>query len=194
MTACRTSHVHAGVCAGVRVCRLFSVHHSTCVLLTDSLSIYTRYSLTFLLYVYTPAPPTPPPVSPYSPPTPPPPGDFYVTCHSNLSETHVAFHLVVNEVPTAPIISSRHPIMAGLRNCLRAASRYSISLLTLPLLLVDKLGPVSVRVGVGQVVYRGGAVGGRGRVGVWECVCMWGGDKMKGGREMERVIECTSKF
>lgn len=150
----------ACVCACVHVCWLFSVHHSTCVLLyTDSLTIYTRYSLTFLLYVYTPAPTTPPPVSPYSPPTPPPPGDFYVTCHSNLSETHVAFHLVVNEVPTAPIISSRHPIMAGLRNCLRAASRYSISLLTLPLLLVDKLGPVSVRVGVGQLVEEEG----------WEC-------------------------
>ena len=78
----------------------------------------------------------------------------------------MVFHLVVNEVPTAPIISTRHPIMAGLRNCLRTASRHSIALLTLPLLLMDKLGPV----GVGVWVWWGewergcvcGAVGGRG--------------------------------
>ena len=160
------------------------------------LRIYAVFPYLPLIRIYS-VPPTPPPVSPYSPPTPHPPGDFYVTCHSNLSETHVAFHLVVNEVPTAPIISSRHPIMAGLRNCLRAASRYSISLLTLPLLLVDKLGPVSVRVGDGAVCVRGGAVGGRGGVGVQEYVCMWGGDKMEGGRkggsEIERIEECTSK-
>ena len=93
----------------------------------------------------------------------------------------MVFHLVVNEVPTAPIISSRHPIMAGLRNCLRAANRYSIALLTLPLLLVEKLGPVSVW-GWG----RGGVGGGR------LCIqYMCGEDKMaiqcegwrKGGRK-----------
>ena len=72
----------------------------------------------------------------------------------------MVFHLVVNEVPTAPIISTRHPIMAGLRNCLRTASRHSIALLTLPLLLMDKLGPVGVGVGV------------VGRVGAW--LCLWG--------------------
>ena len=73
----------------------------------------------------------------------------------------MVFHLVVNEVPTAPIISSRHPIMAGLRNCLRAANRYSITLLTLPLLLVEKLGPVSVW---------GGVKGGRGWGVGWKIV------------------------
>jgi hypothetical protein len=66
-------------------------------------------------------------------------GDFYITQHSTLSEVHVVFHLVASELPSEAIISTRHPVMTGLRNCLRIATRHNIGTLTLPLLLVEKM-------------------------------------------------------
>ncbi|KAI0225809.1 hypothetical protein LSAT2_023442 [Lamellibrachia satsuma] len=68
-------------------------------------------------------------------------GDFYMTRHSNLAEVHVVFHLVVDEsVRTVTAdISSRHPVLLGYRNVLKACFRYDIRTITLPLLLVHEM-------------------------------------------------------
>lgn len=66
-------------------------------------------------------------------------GDFYVTRHSNLSEAHVVFHVVSDDSLRLPDISSRHPIILGLRNVLRVAHERDICNVTLPLLLVHEL-------------------------------------------------------
>lgn len=66
-------------------------------------------------------------------------GDFYVTRHSNLSEAHVVFHVVSDDSLRLPDISSRHPIILGLRNVLRVAHERDVCNVTLPLLLVHEL-------------------------------------------------------
>ncbi|CAG0883332.1 unnamed protein product [Darwinula stevensoni] len=64
-------------------------------------------------------------------------GDVYVTRHSNLSEVHVVFHLVVDEGVIE--MSSRHPVILGLRNILKVASLCDITTVTVPLLLAHSI-------------------------------------------------------
>ena len=66
-------------------------------------------------------------------------GDFYTTKHSNLSEVHVVFHLVADESVLSPEISSRHPVVMGLRNILRTAYLSEVCTICLPLLLVHEM-------------------------------------------------------
>lgn len=64
------------------------------------------------------------------------PGDFFITRHSNLSQTHLIFHLISDETSTSPEdITSRHPVILGLRNILKTASRYDVTNLSIPALL-----------------------------------------------------------
>uniref|UniRef100_A0A8W7K8F2 Uncharacterized protein n=1 Tax=Anopheles albimanus TaxID=7167 RepID=A0A8W7K8F2_ANOAL len=64
------------------------------------------------------------------------PGDAYITRHSNLSHSHVIFHLISDETFQSPSeINSRHPVILGLRNILKIASRHDITTLTIPALL-----------------------------------------------------------
>lgn len=65
-------------------------------------------------------------------------GDFYVTRHSNLSEVHVVFHLAVSDSLHSEI-TSRNPVILGLRNVLRVACMCDVTTLTLPLLLVHEM-------------------------------------------------------
>lgn len=87
-------------------------------------------------------------------------GDFYVTKHSNLSQVHSIFHLVANErkavenssVPTSPStpnktlkqseLSSRHPVILGLRNILKTCITNNVNTLTIPLLLTHEMNEV----------------------------------------------------
>ncbi|GAB1597282.1 protein C12orf4 homolog [Argonauta hians] len=66
-------------------------------------------------------------------------GDVYITKHSNLSEVHVMFHLVVDDSIRSPDITSRHPAILSLRNILKACFRYDILTLTIPLLLSHEM-------------------------------------------------------
>lgn len=86
-------------------------------------------------------------------------GDFYTTKHSNMSQVHAIFHLATNEKPqlsnlngsfsSSPTssnrnlkqsdLSSRHPVILGLRNILKACITNSIHTLTLPLLLTHEM-------------------------------------------------------
>lgn len=63
-------------------------------------------------------------------------GDFYITRHSNLSQTHVIFHLITDEASNSPEeINSRHPVILGLRNVLKTASRHDVTNISIPALL-----------------------------------------------------------
>lgn len=63
-------------------------------------------------------------------------GDFFITRHSNLSQAHVIFHLISDEASNSPEeINSRHPVILGLRNVLKMASRYDVTNLSIPALL-----------------------------------------------------------
>ena len=84
-------------------------------------------------------------------------GDFYLTKHSNLSQCHVLFHLLTqNETEqeeTEPSsssngtrqtlkhsdLSSRHPVILGLRNILKSCINHNIQTLTFPLLLTHEM-------------------------------------------------------
>lgn len=67
-------------------------------------------------------------------------GDFYLTKHSNLCETHVVFHLVADELlDVNGSMSSRHPIIIGIRNILKTACLNDITTLTIPLLLAHDM-------------------------------------------------------
>ncbi|CAF3777583.1 unnamed protein product [Rotaria socialis] len=68
-------------------------------------------------------------------------GDFYVTRHSNLSEVHVVYHLVVNDssLRSSTEITSRHPALFGLRNILKECCKHDVTTLTLPLLLTHDM-------------------------------------------------------
>ncbi|XP_064618656.1 protein C12orf4 homolog [Lineus longissimus] len=66
-------------------------------------------------------------------------GDFYITRHSNLSDVHVAFHLVTDETLNSPEISSRHPVILGIRNILKMCFRYDIFTISIPLLLTHDM-------------------------------------------------------
>ena len=71
------------------------------------------------------------------------PGDFYITRHSNLSEVHVVFHLVSDSSVMSTELTSRHPVILGYRNILKACFRYDITTITLPLLLAHEMAEVS---------------------------------------------------
>lgn len=63
-------------------------------------------------------------------------GDFFITRHSNLSQTQIVFHLISDEASDSPDdITSRHPVILGLRNILKTASRYDVTNLSIPALL-----------------------------------------------------------
>ncbi|CAF0870066.1 unnamed protein product [Adineta ricciae] len=68
-------------------------------------------------------------------------GDFYMTRHSNLSEVHVVYHLVVNDsaLRSSSEITSRHAAIFGLRNILKECCKHDITTLTLPLLLTHDM-------------------------------------------------------
>lgn len=69
-------------------------------------------------------------------------GDFYITRHSNLSEIHVVFHLVVDDSLQGEI-SSRHPVIIACRNVIKTAFHNDITTLTLPLFLVHEMTEVT---------------------------------------------------
>lgn len=70
------------------------------------------------------------------------PGDFYITRHSNLSQVHIVMHLATDPAAVlSPALRARHPVMVGLKNCLRAAARHDVHHITLPLLLVHDMQP-----------------------------------------------------
>lgn len=66
-------------------------------------------------------------------------GDFYLTRHSNLCETHVIFHMVVDDTVENGNMSSRHPVILGIRNLLKTACLNDITTLTVPLLISHKM-------------------------------------------------------
>ncbi|XP_055617574.1 protein C12orf4 homolog [Toxorhynchites rutilus septentrionalis] len=68
------------------------------------------------------------------------PGDVYITRHSNLSHSHVIFHLISDETFQSPSeINSRHPVILGLRNILKISSRHDVTTLTIPALLRNEM-------------------------------------------------------
>lgn len=75
-------------------------------------------------------------------------GDFYVTKHSNLSQTHVVFHLAAfdQENETSSLkqsdLSSRHPVILGLRNILKSCIQNNVQTITVPLLLTHQMTEV----------------------------------------------------
>ena len=69
-------------------------------------------------------------------------GDFYITKHSNLSQVHLAFHLACDDNLSrqrTDQLSSRHPIIMGLRNILKVCFKYNITTITLPILLSHEM-------------------------------------------------------
>lgn len=76
-------------------------------------------------------------------------GDFYVTKHSNLSQTHVVFHLAAfdyeNEANSLKQsdLSSRHPVILGLRNILKSCIQNNVQTITIPLLLTHQMTEVT---------------------------------------------------
>ena len=90
-------------------------------------------------------------------------GDFFLTRHSTLSQAHVLFHLITSSDSTPSSattteslkspssseslinqeMSSRHPIIAGLRNIFKICLSKNIQTLTFPLLLVHEMTEVS---------------------------------------------------
>ena len=75
-------------------------------------------------------------------------GEIYITRHSNLAEVHVVFHLVVDDSVKESNISTRNPVIVGLRNALHTAVRHSITTITIPLLLFNEMTEVSLPVHV----------------------------------------------
>jgi hypothetical protein len=82
-------------------------------------------------------------------------GDFYTTKHSNFSKTHVVYHLAAfdsefqnssNTNNKSSLknsdLSSRHPVILGLRNILKSCFANNIQTLTFPLLLTHQVTDV----------------------------------------------------
>ncbi|KAJ3399316.1 hypothetical protein HDV05_001856, partial [Chytridiales sp. JEL 0842] len=64
-------------------------------------------------------------------------GDFFITRHSNLPETHVVFHLVIDDENIGKSeLTSSSALLIGYRNILKVCNRCDIHHLTLPLLLL----------------------------------------------------------
>jgi hypothetical protein len=72
------------------------------------------------------------------------PGNFYITRHSNLSQVHVVFHLVVDDSLKEPTLATRNAIVSGLRNVLHTASRQNVHTITLPVLLAEEMTEVCI--------------------------------------------------
>ena len=64
-----------------------------------------------------------------------------MTRHSNLSEVHSVFHLVADDSLLGDI-NSRHTVILGLRNILKACLKYDIITITIPLLLTLEMTEV----------------------------------------------------
>ena len=64
-----------------------------------------------------------------------------MTRHSNLSEVHAVFHLVADDSLLGDI-NSRHAVILGLRNILKACFKYDIITITIPLLLTLEMTEV----------------------------------------------------
>ncbi|KAI8888779.1 hypothetical protein K501DRAFT_209601 [Backusella circina FSU 941] len=62
-------------------------------------------------------------------------GCFFITKHSNLPTTQVVFHLIIDSIFTNEL-TTRHPLVLGLRHVLKLCSQYDISSLSIPLLLL----------------------------------------------------------
>ena len=84
-------------------------------------------------------------------------GDFYTTKHSNLSKTHVVYHLAaydsennvsqsLNQSLKKSELSSRHPVILGLRNVLKSCFSNNIQILTFPLLLTHQMTEVRANI------------------------------------------------
>ena len=71
-------------------------------------------------------------------------GEIFITHHSNLSEVHVVFHLVVDDSVKSTSISTRNPVIVGLRHALHTAVRHNITTITIPLLLFHEMKEVSL--------------------------------------------------
>ncbi|KPJ02967.1 Uncharacterized protein C12orf4-like [Papilio xuthus] len=119
------------------------------------------------------------------------PGDVLVTRHSNL-DTHVIFHLVVDDSLKADI-TSRHPAILGLRNILKAACCNDVTTISLPLLLRNEITEVR-RVRLRSVGVGGGEAGEA-------CICRaeCGGvsQEMTAAwcvRRAELVLKCVKGF
>jgi hypothetical protein len=70
------------------------------------------------------------------------PGDFYITCHSNLAQVQVVCHLVSEDKAVlSGSLSNRHPIMQGLRNVLYTLSKHGLHHVVVPLLLTNQMKP-----------------------------------------------------
>ncbi|KAG8547604.1 hypothetical protein GDO81_027972 [Engystomops pustulosus] len=67
------------------------------------------------------------------------PGEFYVSRHSNLSETHVVFHLCVDDNVRSGNITARDPAIMGLRNILKVCCTHDVTTINIPLLLVHEM-------------------------------------------------------
>lgn len=80
-------------------------------------------------------------------------GSFYLTRHSNLSEVHTVFHLVTDDSLSSDI-NSRHAVILGLRNILKACFKYDVVTLSIPLLLSMELTEVSPAIPMGEEVLR----------------------------------------
>lgn len=65
-----------------------------------------------------------------------------MTKHSNLSEIHVVFHLVSDDSLLSDI-TSRHPVILGLRNILKACFKHDVHTLTIPLFLTLEMSEVT---------------------------------------------------
>ncbi|KAI8365259.1 uncharacterized protein BYT42DRAFT_550150 [Radiomyces spectabilis] len=64
-------------------------------------------------------------------------GTFFITRHSNLPLTQVIFHLIIDsQAVTTTELTNRHALIVGLRNILRLTTRFDISSLSIPLLLL----------------------------------------------------------
>ncbi|KAG1714460.1 Protein C12orf4 [Nymphon striatum] len=66
-------------------------------------------------------------------------GGFYITRHSNLAEVHVVFHMVTDDSLISNQVTSRHPVILGLRNVLKVACEKDVNTVTVPLLLVHEM-------------------------------------------------------
>jgi len=56
-------------------------------------------------------------------------GDFFITKHSNLSQVHVIFHLAADESQlqtkaSLANVTSRHPVIVGLRHILKVKDHH----------------------------------------------------------------------
>lgn len=66
-------------------------------------------------------------------------GDVYITKHSNLASVHLVFHMVIDDSLKSGDINSRHPVILGLRNILKTACSYDITMITIPLFLTHEM-------------------------------------------------------